>query len=79
MKTIKQMKKDGLEPWDVLDLTRGRFKPQINDYLTDDELWYYATMPDDVLIDKIKKVYFDNREVENVPRGVVEQLKNLVI
>lgn len=48
MKTIEQMRKDGLEPWEVLDLIRSRYNPHSNDYLTDDELWYYATMPDDV-------------------------------
>lgn len=75
MKTVENMKKDGLEPWEVLDLTRSRFKPQSNDYLTDDELWYYATLPDDVLIDKIKKVYFKDVQVENVPCRVVEAVE----
>lgn len=75
MKTIENMKKDGLEPWTVLDLTRSRFKPQSNEYLTDDELWYYAIMPDDVLIDEINRVYFNNREIEKVPCEVVEAVK----
>lgn len=75
MKTVENMKKDGLGPWEVLDLTRSRFKPQSNDYLTDDELWYYAILPDDVLIDKIKKVYFKDVQVENVPCRVVEAVE----
>lgn len=74
MKTIEQMKKDGLEPWEVLNVTRNRFNHK-REYLTDDELWYYATLPDDVLIDKIKKVYFNNREIEKVPRRVVEAVE----
>lgn len=74
MKTIEQMKKDGLEPWDVLNLIRSRFK-QKREYLTDDELWHYAITSDDVLFDEIKKVYFDDREVEKVPRRVVEAVE----
>lgn len=75
MKTIENMKKDGLEPWIVLDLIRSRFKPQSNEYLTDDELWHYAITPDDVLFDEIKRVYFDDREVEKVPCRVVEAVE----
>lgn len=75
MKTVENMKKDGLEPWEVLDLTRSRFKPQSNDYLTDDELWYYATLPDEVLIDEINRVYFNNIEIEKVPCEVVEAVE----
>lgn len=75
MKTVENMKKDGLEPWEVLDLTRSRSKPQSNDYLTDDELWYYATLPDEVLIDEINRVYFNNREIEKVPCEVVEAVE----
>lgn len=74
MKTIEDMKKDGLEPWEVLDLTRSRYNPESKDYLTDDELWYYATLPDEVLIDKIKKVYFENIEIPVVPEEIIEAI-----